>query len=383
MFKYFIYVWDDILCYKFKYLVFLIQMIFVILILNVVISIFIEWYEFGQKISELKKNINLTSYAEDINDSEFVNSGKSGYDEFYQYTMEITEGKAFSFMSGELELESVNVNKNFRIKTSDDKKLYPVLYISAYIQEYYGWNVIDGRMLTNEDIEYEGEYIPVILGYDYAEYYKVNDIFEDKYKVIGILEEDSFYLNPRWQGKVYNLDKTIMIPMNYGTVGWGGAFLNQLNVLTEDQDVLNKITIKAFEEGLQEVTFRKMTDQLIYINNDMAVKIKIYLGIAFILLIMCIASEVSTLLNIIESRKKEFIIHIMCGAEKKDIYIRIGLQIFIILLISSILSCFIFTEFLNWILTLVCISIIAVIVLAVPLYRLHKQTIAEMLKRKE
>lgn len=383
MLKYLFYAKSDILRSKTKNFVFLIQIMVVILILNISFSLIMQWNDFNNKINQLEKNIEVTNYTEDVDSDEFINAELEAYDDFYDYVMHVTEGKAFSFISSEIEINNLNVSRNFVVRTEEDNKLYSVLYISKYMQEYYEWQCKNGRIFIESDYQENEEYIPIILGYDFCKYYNINDIIDNKYLVVGILEKDEFYLNPRWQGKVYYLNKSIILPMTYEITGWGGGFLNQLNVITTNQKVLDGIIDKSEALGLQNVEFRQMIDQLSYIHDEIYSRLRIYLGIAIILLVMCIISEVSTLLHMIERRKKEFVIHIMCGASRKDINVRICMQVIIILLLSSILSCNIYTEIIYWLLTLISVVLIAIIVLAIPLYRLHKQSISEILKRKE
>lgn len=80
---------------------------------------------------------------------------------------------------------------------------------------YYNFKVIKGRCFEENDYYYN-DTIPVILGYEYKDYYDIGDIFqgeylscEFKYKVVGILEKDSII---NIQNEILFLDRYIISP---------------------------------------------------------------------------------------------------------------------------------------------------------------------------
>lgn len=90
------------------------------------------------------------------------------------------------------------------INEFEGEKLYSTkaLYVSEQFFNEYKIKISDGRMFTDTDYWYHaGTTIPVLLGCDYKELYKIGDTFsgysymEEKitFEVVGFLEKDSFF----------------------------------------------------------------------------------------------------------------------------------------------------------------------------------------------
>lgn len=87
--------------------------------------------------------------------------------------------------------------------------------INLTTQNYYNFKVTEGRLFNSEDFKY-GDTIPVILGYDYKDYYNIGDVFTGNYlkcyfnyEVIGILDKNT---SITLQNKVVFLDRYIISP---------------------------------------------------------------------------------------------------------------------------------------------------------------------------
>ena len=87
-------------------------------------------------------------------------------------------------------------------------------------------------------------------------------MIDDKYVIQGILQEKQFYLNPKWQGKVYYTDNLVVLPMVYSLQEWGGDIINQLHILEFAPE--KEMKIKA------EIEKYNMEEQITYIKNDVA-----------------------------------------------------------------------------------------------------------------
>lgn len=104
--------------------------------------------------------------------------------------------------------------ENESLRESCDAAL--CIQISKNLQNINDWKCFTGRLLDAKDFQYDGDIIPVVLGYEYRNLFQTGSRFSAMYlystytfEVVGILEKDS---------RIYNmfsnicLDKYIVMP---------------------------------------------------------------------------------------------------------------------------------------------------------------------------
>jgi len=97
----------------------------------------------------------------------------------------------------------------------------PIKSIQLNHQSYDYYNLFEyiiGEHFIENDFLYNGEYIPVLLGYDYNKYYGLGEEIKSDYlfadftlRIIGFLEQDTSILNFRNNGEI-NLNTYIILP---------------------------------------------------------------------------------------------------------------------------------------------------------------------------
>lgn len=114
--------------------------------------------------------------------------------------------------------------------------------------------VIEGREFTAEDYQSTSSVMPIIMGYDFSQYFSVGEIIEQgdlSYRVIGFFEEQSFCF-PNYD-EIHNLDRSIVLPKplfldqcdDDAELAMSlGCDIFPLNPQTDVQDEINKITSK-------------------------------------------------------------------------------------------------------------------------------------------
>ena len=93
------------------------------------------------------------------------------------------------------------------------------IQINHQSYDYYNlFEYIIGELFIENDFLYNGEYIPVFLGYDYNRYYGLGEEIESNYltadftlRIIGFLEQDTSILNLKNNGEI-NLNRYIILP---------------------------------------------------------------------------------------------------------------------------------------------------------------------------
>ena len=378
MLKYLIYVWDDILRNKVKYIIFFIQMLVILYVCNFAIQHLKQWNDFKSHIDQLgdKKETIYYGLCEDI-DAINENTLYS----FEESILQQTNGQAFSFLVSQIKLADFQVDKKYASSSVLGINCYNALYITNYIQEFYNWNTIKGRLFNNNDIDLKQKYIPVLLGHQYRNYYEIDEIIDGKYIIVGVLDENAYYLNPKWAGEVYSLKDSIIIPMTKQTLPWKGLFLNQL-YLSADDTILEEIINNAKEIGVN-IKFRDLQSQILMIQDDTNLLVVIYTIIVFSILILSTVSIMAMLSQMILARKKEFAIHVMCGASLIDIYIRIILQVFLVIFASFIVMLCLIRDFENINILIILSIVIVQIIIIKPFIVIQKQKLSDIIKRSE
>lgn len=309
-----------------------------------------------------------------------------------------------------------NFRKNPSTKTIGDTKYVPVnsMWIDKNMWKQFKLNLIEGNDFQEENFEKESNEIPVILGYDYKNKYKVGDTFsyydtKDKNiknaKVLGILKQDSYLLyKVDYTEKFQNLNNYII-----------GAFVD-LDKLPEDKlitdyysqvfDLFNTSYFlfdetksnaeiekslgdinKVFEElniGKQDIN---SVDNYLESDKEMLQTQKHNSLIMVIIIVLFLSMGItSSVLYRIKKEKKYYGIHIMNGATLNDICIRVFEEIFTIFLIGFISSIGIIKltfKSLNasmLIQILLLLVIIAIFISIVPIVKIKKLKISELIK---
>lgn len=317
-----------------RYVVFTVQMLVAAILLLAMGSMIRRYVSFADHVKQVGNKFLEISYAEDTS-GEWVEGSEEQYYELNSYIESVTEGQCFSFYADSIALQDVPNSDKYMKYQNENVKYFDALFITEKIPELYMWNCAEGELPKEDDYNIrDAEYIPVWIGYDLGEVYSIGDIIEERYIVTGILDRDAFFLNPRWEGKCNDLGKTFIFPMECMLREWGGAYLNQLNVIAVDSEVQKKIIRKVQELNLGEVKFRNMESQLEYIHSDIEFQMRFFGSTVVLLLLLSISSQICIMLFLVEYRRREYCIRMICGASFFRICLLIVSPIFLILSFS-------------------------------------------------
>lgn len=216
-------------------------------------------------------------------------------------------------------------------------------------------------------LEEESNTIPVVLGYDYSEYFHVNDEFEfidfendkvlRKAKIIGFLKkgsEISANLELPLDLRDINLDKYIIFN-NKELINNKNSILSLLfnnyiyfnqNTNLDDIEIESNKIIKDFKDANLPVYLSFEGKELENNIEDLKSSKELSILTSIIITIFLSITIVLTLLNSVIKRTKEFGVHILNGATIKkmmyfilgEVLILIGIAFLIFVLELSILS---------------------------------------------
>lgn len=213
-------------------------------------------------------------------------------------------------------------------------------------KEYYNMineNFILGKGFNKEDFLFNpSNPIPIILGSDYKNKCKINDVFEEKYSgqkyiVVGFLRAGKYFIESNYYLSSYiNSKNSFIIPMSENSPPIASKeFFIKFN--DAEEKVINS----------DEITIKSMKDAIKSDLNEFFKSNKQWLPFLIIsVFIALIGVIISTILSII-FRKREFGIRIVLGESFEEISLKVISENIILSIISSI-----FTIFLTYIINI-------------------------------
>lgn len=261
-------------------------------------------------------------------------------------------------------------------------------------------NVFDLSLSKGEFFDASWEYvsnksIPVVLGYSYKKYMDIDDEFtgvdNQKYKVVGFLQDGQTFVDISFGEGVIGLNDVILTPIDVTAVD--NLFMNgnyDYETYIENSTIIlkNRNDIKELRDIVERsntyiYNFNTVEGVSGYMEKSTQESVRIFLFLSILIIIFASSLVIINTLGFIRKNIRNFSIHIFCGATKKDIALRIFLQIFIVWLLSFIISLIISNQ------TFIVLGVSGVILLlclgaCLPSFiTLFKLQISDILRRKE
>lgn len=210
--------------------------------------------------------------------------------------------------------------------------------------EFFKLPVDEGRFLNKEDFN-RTDVVPIVLGSNYRERYKLGDEFKAKdnihnkiykYKVIGFLKEDSYCLESTQQVETINLNNYMLLPymdsfidteedaFHLSFYSTQGAIFSKHP--EKNMEYFNEIRSKSEEMDLYKYKYYSSEEQFKEFEGFVKSDIEQSTMIFSIVLLFCSIGIITSILSSIDTRTTEFGIHLLCGAKISDIILRIVLE---------------------------------------------------------
>jgi hypothetical protein len=244
----------------------------------------------------------------------------------------------------------------------------------------------------------KSEIIPIAIGYNLSDRYKLNEVFtmenqntgtkNQKYKVVAILSKNSKYPSFDFVGEYYYLDNSMIniirddTDLNSSTLYMA---LSNIYLVTNDKTKLNKINVEAKKLDIAQLNFQTIGttvgQDLQYIKDGMIAN----LIILIVTILIVIISFSIIIYNTIKKSIKEFIVKYYCGASYQNIKAEIYITLVIIFLIGLIPSLFLFiftkTSILALIFELIFIIILVFIIANVIIKIVSRNNLIEIYRK--
>jgi len=263
-----------------------------------------------------------------------------------------------------------------------DRKLFDMLDIKCS----------SGNVYDNENINSE---VPMVVGYKLRNIYKLGENYEmfnyssDEVmtvKIVGLLEPGSTIPSLYNIGSSLNLDYAVFMPISNNLINNFANLdmaINSTVIFTDDETNLLNISKKSAELNLFSMQYNSIQSNidgyLEYLNEKLQSRI-MTIGI---ISVFSIGSMILNLFTLISRKRKEFSIHLMMGAIRKDIMMQLVCHIGI-LFVPAIIICLIIEGFNSTFLyTVIFSALLMIILLILPIMRIKRMDIATMLQKGE
>lgn len=388
------------------------------------------------KFSE-NRSVSRLFLCERLSDKD-IDSRKNDYSLFQYLDEETSCSVAFSGESN-IDVETFDGCENFSYQSMNDSKSDENVFVKAirvnknFINNF-GLKILKGRDFKDNEYYYTNSNIlPVILGYNYKGIYDVGDTiyyFDDGNKceamIIGILDKqqsipekfDTF--NAEYVAKVsdnyYNLDDNIIIPINsiyelknfeyYNLLYGNFIFIDNNKSNIEKKEIVSNIRDKIEKETNTRLNIK-------YYDNEITAEIDKYAEVRdnykktfTIIFIFVTITIVVSIINMINSRKMEFGVYLFSGANIKHIISILYTEMLLLVMLSSIISSIMISIYYKFFQVssfwtenvsfyynkldlvivgsiLLIIIIYVLVIIGVPINRLRKTSVSELLRRND
>ncbi|MCY6960463.1 ABC transporter permease [Clostridium brassicae] len=387
MFRQIKYALLDIKVYKRISIIFFIQMVVVLLLVNSCITQIITVNNGLNRLQKLKDNkayVNRDATSNGKIDSLIADERNSvpKLKELYSYIINNNITNTYSKFEYQT---SEQIEGNTIVQATANKMFFDIYDIKA----------VEGRMFNESDFIGNSKIIPVVVGYNLKDRYKLGEIYLERdldtnkdinYKVIGIIEYNSSYPSLGDIGKETELNYTFFKPLNINLINNFSSMdmaISSTVVFTNNEKEVRAIEEKSVELGLFSMKYRPIQEDINKYLDYFHKKITYQIFIAFIVLFFAATSMALNLTTMISKNIREFSIHMICGAEISSIIERFLWQLLIIMSLALVPTVIVYDINISLLYTIVIACIISLLIMSIPYIKLKRTNIIELIRRND
>ncbi|WP_079708001.1 ABC transporter permease [Paraliobacillus ryukyuensis] len=394
------YALEDLWAKKLYFLLFLIQITIITLLVTQCFSLI---YQKEQAFN----NIDDTFEASDVyylslaEQAKYIDSNNEEeeqiMEDLYTYATNSKGYTIFSTINDYIEIKEIPQNDlSVEVEYGPTKvQAYQTLAISPAFIDVFRLSLAKGKFFAPNWEYTSQESIPVVLGSSYQTFMEMDQKFTDSnnvtYKVAGFLQEGQNYVDISFGEGVVTLDDKILIPIDVttfdGIYDTGNVdfqtYLENATILTTNNHGIGELSNITKKSQLYNYTFHSVAGVARYMESSTKDAVGVFLFISIWVIIFAFSLVIINTLEFVNKNLREFSIHIFCGATRKDIALRLFLQIFIVWLLASIISLLVSDRIIIVLLVslvLLCLCLSTCIPSFIKLFHLQ---ISDMIRRKE
>jgi len=385
---------QDLWRHKGTSLILLIETILMLAIINLLVWSLNDMTKMKQEIERLNRSKEIYGFM-DYTSEERIQSILAddthlpALRELYNGIYNNSNIEAFPLYSADIYTVKSSVTTQTTL-TPKEMNRTPFLYANHFFFEYFNINLNEGRLFDETDYTINEVNIPIIIGSELQSQYELDQVFTDvtgrSYKVIGILDEGSSYIDIMASRDFKDLDRMFILPQNLNyltSITELDSVITRAYMATEDESELSEIVRLAAEKDTYSFAYKSMRYQSQFVAQDKAKVLQTQLLLSGLILIFTFVSVNVSYLQFIKKYTYDFGVHLLSGATIKHIMLRIAGQFLILLVLSNILYGIFFSKFANLPLTIAFSILTIVMFLTIPLMRLHRTPMRTLLRRKQ
>ena len=377
------YAWKGLIKKPGRYIPLYVQMIVSVLLFSFIVKEFHTMNQFSRQLMSYTehKNMYVSELRGDpvhIMNELFSEDGEQRCKELYEFILE--RGNVYIQMEVTAQIRNVSEG---------------LLAVNEGFCNLYEINVKEGRMFSKDELAgiLEDERIPVLVGEERTASFPVGTVFQGDvngrtFQVIGIIDRSSFYLNPATKRAVSYFENRMVIPwlpderLNGANGGYNDIDLfNLLQIETDQPEGLLEIKEKSKELNLFNLPFVSYEQRIANLDNYYKLIYERELAMLGAILLYCVVGSVTMLLHYIRSNIRQFSIHILCGAGKNDMIVRMIIQIGIPVVVAMLIITLLLQNELAFLAGLGFSVGMMVLIMIIPIQFWRRVQISQILKR--
>lgn len=387
MFRQFKYALLDIKLSKRISIIFFFQMIIVFLLVNSSISDIIRVNNGINRLEKLKNNkayVNRDATSNGKIDALIADQNNSipKLKELYRYIIDNNRIDKYSKWEYTT-LKSINGNPI--IQSTANKMFFDI----------YDIKVIEGRMFNDVDFTNDLNIIPIVVGYNLKDTYKLGEIYSETdpatnnkvtYQVIGVLEHNSSYPSLVDIGRELDLNYTFFQPLNIQSLSDFGSIdmaISSTVVFTNNESEVTAVEQKSVELGLFSMDYRPIQERIDEFLGYFRKKMIYQISIAIMVLLFASTSMALNLTTIISKKMREISIHLTCGGNIYSILQRFLWQLIIVQTLALIPTVFVYKINASLIYTTLTAVLISIFIMIMPYVKIRTTNIITLVRRNE
>ncbi len=382
---------NDIRRLKFKYLRFFLQLLIALLLIGFALSMIYETLSLRVKILALD-NASDHYIIRDVTREDQMNArlfddpdAPAKLYDLYKTLHLQQDAFAFTCYAQAIVLNNREIEDLAAFQSADGTLLFNRLMVDKGFIQTFALDCQTGDFFDLEGLEPGA--VPVVLGSHFSDHLELGDWIDDHLVVTGFLEPKSFYMAPGQTREILYLDNAILEPVNISDESDVPALdmaITNTTLLTANEHVLDEIQARSSNLNLYDLEFISYSQQLERITNETLAYAATLLFIICLILFFCLVCMVSALLSFIQERRREFAIHLLCGARTADFVMRITLQACTLIGLADCVVMVLYRDNRSAAaLTVLASLLIMVLILFIPIISLIRQPISDLISRGE
>lgn len=308
------------------------QCFFTFLIVGFCVPFLLDSYTTLNAINDMNQSENWYYL---INNSD-GNKSKDGdyrskkWNEFYHF---ITEN--YDYIMAADELLSIDGTFIWSNGIADN-----AIGITYYTDSY---RLIDPEIYADYDFDsYKGDYVPVILGYNYKPYYKTGDIINSTWEVVAFSKEEALTVPMGNSYQLNNNGEGVYTHIKYYPSDFYDRNHTDVCVYAKKEEKLIPIFDKMEELGLDSVIPISFKNRINFMIDEFYKTLSSYLFIAGSITLFSILCTSSGFVSYMRLRKRDYLIFEMCGESAHGIAAKLAALNLTVIMLPALICTVIF-----------------------------------------